>query len=176
MIRAATSASENNTRVRAFAFTPLRWAYLKDGQAWRCRELFAFIALLAKNAARDGNTRVAVITYYDRVCAALLAFLAAVKQQRESARANVPSVEVLTPEEASGRNIDAVIVLGGHRRTATDERWHGDHQHFGTKVTCEIARHDARCKVARDNRRDCSNAFSCFTKNNAKIGHFLSFF
>ena len=96
---------------------------IPGGSVWRCQELFAFIFALTLEAAQRGSSRVAVITNYDRVRVALQAFVARV---RENYADQMPeSLEVLTPEEASGSNVQATIVLGGHRRNLGDTVWHG---------------------------------------------------
>ena len=96
---------------------------LPGGSVWRCQELLAFIFALTLEAAQRGSSRVAVITNYDRVRVALQAFVARV---RENYAEQMPeSLEVLTPEEASGSNVQATLVLGGHRRNLGDTAWHG---------------------------------------------------
>ena len=67
-----------------------------------------------------------VVTNYDRVRAAMLAFF-------DTVRGRFPgqgpaSLDVVSPEQASGSNVDAAIVLGGHRRSMKEEQWHGGHQ------------------------------------------------
>ena len=126
MISSATCASDQHTTVRAFAFYPLEWTALPGGSVWRCQELFAFIFALALNAQERECNRVAVITNYDRVRVALQAFITKVRVRY--AHKMPESLDVLTPEEASGSNLQATIVLGGHRRNVGDTVWHGGHQ------------------------------------------------
>ena len=88
--------------------------------------MFVFIFALALDAQGLGCDRVALVTNYDRARVTLQAFLASGKKHGYEETPKI--LEVLTPEEASGSNVDASIVLGGHLRNIGENTWHGGHQ------------------------------------------------
>ena len=74
MVRAATCAADNHTRISVFAFDPLEWSTLPDGSVWRCEALFTLVFGLVLDATGRGCCKVFVVTNYDRVRKAMQAF------------------------------------------------------------------------------------------------------
>ena len=53
-------------------------------------------------------------------------------------------LEVLSPEEASGTNTDAAIVLGAHRRYVNETVWHNGHQAQANRRYVALSRQSMR--------------------------------
>ena len=67
-----------------------------------------------------------IIVYYNRVRAALEAFLERARKAREHELRKIDNT-VATPEQGSGMSVEAVIFLCGHRRQEVEEFWYAGH-------------------------------------------------
>ena len=72
-----------------------------------------------------GHLRVLVIVYYQRIVAALEAFIQAAEAEQPASQGT--TVTVATPEQASGLNADASVFLCAHRRMFNEEDWYSGH-------------------------------------------------
>ena len=66
-----------------------------------------------------------VIVYYQRIVAALEAFIQAAEAEQPESQGT--TVTVATPEQASGLNADASVFLCAHRRMSDEKDWYSGH-------------------------------------------------